>query len=322
MRNLQIHTLSMAAGALALLLAAGAPDAAAQQRPTPRAETVREAARSGWLGIAFERDAARPRTARIAEVYPNSPADRAGLCEGDVVLRLDGRPATPEALAALRPAPGDEVRLRVRTDGHNRDVRVVAAPRPRQLTAAARRAPARQRVTVPPRVLVIDRDTIRIPMDSIMAEVTNVQRQIRVLIADSLAPRLRQLQRELPEIRFEEDTVIVRRGTARGNARPSAFAFEVGQRAVAGAEFTPLNEGLAEYFGTERGLLVLRVSPGTPAARAGLEAGDVVVRVEGDAVGSVAELRREVARAGRGEREVALGIVRKNRSRELRLRWE
>jgi len=61
---------------------------------------------------------------------------------------------------------------------------------------------------------------------------------------------------------------------------------------IAGAEFRPLTEELAEYFqGTESGLLVLRVIPGTPAERLGLRGGDVVFEAAGRPVDAVDGLR-------------------------------
>lgn len=65
---------------------------------------------------------------------------------------------------------------------------------------------------------------------------------------------------------------------------------------LAGAAFHPLSAGLAEFVaGSDRGLLVLEVLPGTPADRLGLRPGDVVVEVGGRAVESVAGLRRALA---------------------------
>jgi S1-C subfamily serine protease len=91
-----------------------------------------------------------------------------------------------------------------------------------------------------------------------------------------------------------------------------------GMTAIAGAELTELNEGLGEYFGADAGVLVVRVPDRTPAARAGLEAGDVIVRANGRDVTSVSELRRAVARSG--EDPVRLEIIRRNSRRTIELR--
>jgi membrane-associated protease RseP (regulator of RpoE activity) len=66
----------------------------------------------------------------------------------------------------------------------------------------------------------------------------------------------------------------------------------VGMRAVAGAELSELNPDLAGYFGVADGVLVLNAPDGTPAARAGLRAGDVIVQVNRTAVTSIGEVRR------------------------------
>ena len=92
---------------------------------------------------------------------------------------------------------------------------------------------------------------------------------------------------------------------------------ELGERAVAGAELVELNPELAGYFeGADAGVLVVRVGPGTPAARAGLRPGDVVTAADGRAVRAIRELRRAVAE---GRRDVRLEVVRKGRRLELRL---
>lgn len=74
-----------------------------------------------------------------------------------------------------------------------------------------------------------------------------------------------------------------------------------GRRRVAGAAFQPLSAGLAEFVpGSDRGLLVLEVLPGSPADRLGLRPGDVVVEAGGRAVDSVAGLRRALATGAAG----------------------
>jgi membrane-associated protease RseP (regulator of RpoE activity) len=109
-----------------------------------------------------------------------------------------------------------------------------------------------------------------------------------------------------------------------GERRAAGYVLRVedhllaGLRGVAGAELAVLEPELAEYFrNVQDGLLVLRVAPGTPADRAGLRPGDVVIRTNGRALDSVAELRALLAQP---DTPLELEVVRKGRSREITLR--
>lgn len=55
-----------------------------------------------------------------------------------------------------------------------------------------------------------------------------------------------------------------------------------GESAYLGVQIQPLNNDLASYFGTKQdgGALVIRVDKGTPAEKAGIKSGDVIVSVE------------------------------------------
>jgi S1-C subfamily serine protease len=86
----------------------------------------------------------------------------------------------------------------------------------------------------------------------------------------------------------------------------------VGQDRVAGAQLAALNAGLAQYFGTERGLLVIEVAPGTPAEAARLLPGDVLLQVGGVAVDELAALRRAVAAAA-PDRALTVVVIRRGR---------
>jgi S1-C subfamily serine protease len=59
----------------------------------------------------------------------------------------------------------------------------------------------------------------------------------------------------------------------------------------------PLSDQLAAYFGVKEGVLVSEVASGTPAATAGIQAGDVITAVNGRNVLSSADLLREVRQA-------------------------
>ncbi|MEJ2226547.1 MAG: PDZ domain-containing protein, partial [Syntrophobacterales bacterium] len=100
--------------ALALILA---PPAFAQQ--------WRAAAPRGWLGVTLqptwmlEGGRCRP-TVMVTQVVGGAPAERAGVRQGDLLLRVNGQDAVEHGLAwmASQLEPGDTVRLTVRRDQH------------------------------------------------------------------------------------------------------------------------------------------------------------------------------------------------------------
>jgi C-terminal processing protease CtpA/Prc len=64
----------------------------------------------------------------VDNVAPGSPAAEAGLMHGDVVVSVDGAPASHRLLAALRDRfrrPGERVVLMVRRDGETKRVEIV-----------------------------------------------------------------------------------------------------------------------------------------------------------------------------------------------------
>jgi membrane-associated protease RseP (regulator of RpoE activity) len=80
----------------------------------------------------------------------------------------------------------------------------------------------------------------------------------------------------------------------------------------------PLTGQLAEYFGTKDGVLVSSVREDSPAARAGLRAGDVITSVDGEPVESPSALARAAAQAKEGELTIA--YVRDRKSAEAKVR--
>jgi serine protease Do len=102
----------------------------------------------GWLGAAvqpldqelaqtFGLDEARG--AVVSDVAPGSPAQRAGLQPGDIVLSVDGRPvedarALSDAIAALQ--PGTKVQVRVRRQGADRTLPVTLGTFPDETAGA------------------------------------------------------------------------------------------------------------------------------------------------------------------------------------------
>lgn len=151
------------------------------------------------------------------------------------------------------------------------------------------------------------RDSMRFMFDSAFARVLPDMRSIEIHV-DSLRTRMDSLRWRAPD----RSEIWV--------GSPGGITV-IGARAIAGAELTELNPGLGEYFGTEDGVLVVRVPDGTPAARAGLLAGDVIVNVNGNAVDDISSLRRQISRIGGGD-PIRLGILRKKQARTIELKKE
>jgi serine protease Do len=85
-----------------------------------------------------------------------------------------------------------------------------------------------------------------------------------------------------------------------------------------GIEGESLDTQLAEFFGVKEGVLVRSVVKASPAEKAGLRAGDVIVRVDETKVASPREITAAV-RSARAKKAVALGVVREKRDLSVTL---
>lgn len=85
---------------------------------------------------------------------------------------------------------------------------------------------------------------------------------------------------------------------------------------ISGDDLTPQ---LARYFGVKqgKGVLVSRVEPSSPASAAGLKAGDVIVRVGPQQIGSIAELEWALQSQTNQQHKVTLAIVRDHHEQEM-----
>ena len=365
------------AAAVALAPCPAGAQAGGQRPAAPLPAAAARVPGSGWLGVGADSRLARSdgrESIVITQVEPGSPADRAGLRAGDIVVRINGEDRVMRVFRTLpfSLAAGDTVHFVVQREGQERPVTVIAGERPGRY---------RLQWVIP--VDSFRRLTIEL-MDSARAAAVAAGR-MRELLSDSAAERLRTVQVMIASRRWEEARALQdsllrlqgsllrlqdsllrlyapttpfvdlphgvwmlrpdtgrRRGpvdalrvaadgrSATMERRLSAFApgvqviHALGERGVAGAEFVEMNDGLAQYFGGVRdGLLTLRVAPATPAARALLQPGDVVLSVDGRPVRSVGDLRAALLRDGSDRpREIRLGILRKGERKELRLALE
>jgi C-terminal processing protease CtpA/Prc len=131
-----------------------------------------------------------------------------------------------------------------------------------------------------------------------------------------------------PEVR---DSVLVQRypdvtgDVFRALPREFNFRFDpqdffnegFGSQRRLGISVVPLSDQLAAYFGVKEGVLVSEVMSGTPAATAGIQAGDVITAVNGHAVMSSTDVVREAREAGPGS-TLDIGLTRNRKEMTLK----
>jgi membrane-associated protease RseP (regulator of RpoE activity) len=100
-------------------------------------------------------------------------------------------------------------------------------------------------------------------------------------------------------------------------AMPDVMTFGRGPRL--GVMTDEISGQLAEYFGVKQGqgVLVKEVIEGSAAAKAGLKAGDVIIRLNDETINEVGDLRRALNRAE--SREVTVTVVRDRREQTLKV---
>ena len=91
-----------------------------------------------------------------------------------------------------------------------------------------------------------------------------------------------------------------------------AMPFDFMQRTSGGrlgVTLESLTEGLNDYFGVKSGMLVRNVPPDSPAAKAGVKAGDVLTHVNGSSIEDASDVSSAIASLDEGA-EVSIEIVR------------
>jgi len=268
-------------GLAAMLLPAAM---AGSTRLLPEPSGARERAQ-GYLGVDF-RDTSEeqinvlhlqgPRGAEITLVDHDGPAGKAGLQPHDVILQVNGQ--NIESAEDLRR------KIRESSPGTSVNLSIVRQGRPLTLTAKlANRADverqAWQHMTGP------DQGTgDEAPLENIIVE------------------------------HYTIETTPVPRSPSRGQ---SFIGTVLRSAPYTGATVETMSPQLAGFFGAppKSGLLVHGVEPNSPAALAGLRAGDVVLSVNATPVASTSDWSKRL-RAGSG-RPVSLTILREKHEQTL-----
>jgi serine protease Do len=266
----QFHRALLSAGA-ALFLALGSMPVRAQERPAPPFTQTTEA--SGWLGVSIgEVSAQKAQELKLPGVYG--------------VLVAEVGADSPAAKAGLK--NGDAI-----TDYNGQ--RVEGAAEFRRLV----------RETPPGRTvkLTVWRDG---RSQTISAEVGRNQSPDR---ENPFQGPFQSMMR-----RFGNPDSVPALPREPGNRRPNTFGFGATLPAfsVLGITGQDLSGQLGKYFGAPdgEGILITNVESDSAAAKAGLQAGDVITKMDGDRVRTLGELRGRL-RDKRDARSVTLSVLRK-----------
>jgi serine protease Do len=219
----------------------------------------------------------------VDKVLENSPAAQAGLQTGDVILRFNGEEVTSvKKLMRLigEVAPDHQATLAVLRGGSEREISVTLSKRP------------------PMPLFENGGFAMRVPV------MPNGQ-------FPQLPPGNLPRMREMPQIR---EFPTMREGDLPDNL---VWRFSPGRQI--GVAVEPLTKQLAEYFGVTdgKGLLISSVRENSPAARAGLKAGDVIVEADGKQLNRDLDLMRAVNEKKEGD--VSLTIIRDKNRQTIRV---
>lgn len=251
--------IACAAGCVAV--AAGIPAWGYEPQPDPAPVVITRTAVAGgsYLGVGVAEltqdrvkalNLKEERGVEITRVADDSPAAKAGIKTGDVVLEYNGQhvEGLEQFMRLVRETPaGRDVKLEIFRGGANQQLTVKTEPRKSWNASGG---------------------------------------------ADAVViPRI-----ELPGIRLPD--------IARANMS--------WRSSVLGIEAESLDSQLAEFFGVREGVLVRSVIKNSAAERAGLKAGDVIVKVDETRVATPREVTAAV-RASKSRKTVTIAAVREKR---------
>ena len=195
----------------------------------------------------------------VSEIMKDSPAEKAGLRKGDVILGFNGESVTSarKLHRLVSESSADQnVRLTISRGGSEQEVTATLSKR--QGTG-----------------------------------------MLNAKIRDDIKQKMEMFKKDFPKIKGGDGT----------------WVFNTGSYRRIGIATQTLTKQLADYFGVSEGILVTSVTDNSPAAKAGLKAGDVITAVDGEKVASPGDISRTIGKKQDGP--VTLTVVRDRNTRSV-----
>lgn len=308
------------ASSLAQATSAPRPHPAPSTTEPPNAAPPRNSS-GGYLGVylgdvneerARELNLPEARGAVVGKIEEESPAAKAHLQENDVILTFNEQPIYNRAQfhrLLTEAEPGHPARLGIFRAGALQTVTILLGQRRSALADERRR-------------LFADAD----------AQLANAEElawqaeEARQKGDEKEAQRLRELEKALRQ-QAEEGRAFIEEQLRTGkiklqSTRRSGYSANASHHQL-GLRAAPLTEQLAKFFNVNGGVLVTEVRAGEAAERAGVKAGDCIMAVNGERVGSVADLNRLVDRAsGQEPGELTLTLVRDRNEQTVKIKFK
>jgi serine protease Do len=216
----------------------------------------------------------------ITQVVKDSPAEKAGLRKDDVIIRFEGDSVTSvRKLNRLvsEVAPDQTVKLNISRGGGEQEVAVTIGKRNESINAMEH-WPGLDKLKGLDKIEGLD--------------------------------RLKEIEKSLPP------GANVWKWEGEGPGK-DGMIFAFGNHRRIGVSTMQLTKQLADYFGIGdgQGVLVTSVSDDSPAAKAGLKAGDVITAIDGEKVEGAGDLARGINKKKDGE--VTLTVIRNKSQRTI-----
>ena len=228
---------------------------------------------------------------RIDSVYSGSPASKAGVRRGDIVLLIGGTDARRPVQLDKLLRPLTKLPVRVQRDGAHKDLTIVVEKRPTDFNSDCANVD---------QVIGPEFDRPMVFMRS------------RAAMAPGAVPAFPRS----PAPAAAPDAPMPPMPPFAGYT----LGFSTTNSAIAGATLMPLTDDWRATLGVDNGVLVTKVLPGTPAKDSGLHDGDVIISADGQTVASVRALSRIVGNAKANA--VRLQVIRAGKPQVIVLRWQ
>jgi serine protease Do len=218
----------------------------------------------------------------ITQVVKDSPAEKAGLKKDDVIVRFEGDSVTSvRKLNRLvsEVAPDQTVKLGISRGGGEQEVAVTIGKRNQSMNAFER-------------------------LEGL--EGLKGLEELKGL------DKLKEFHGLMPP----DGQVWKWKGQEPGK---DGMVFAFGNHRRIGVSTMELTKQLADYFGIAdgKGVLVTSVSDNSPAAKAGLKAGDIITSIDGDKVEGAGDLARGINKNKDGD--VTLEVIRDRKQRTIKV---